>query len=134
MANDEIGPLVLDEMAYESVADAFLSKFLEQMIKDLLDTGKIDDAETLSDDDSAFVFQLCFNLLVLLEEFGGVVVDGKRRPPLLAFAAFAEGGPFHNPITSAALIVSHRRSDLHGGVSDKKILAAYAAVRTERMR
>ncbi|WP_372922402.1 hypothetical protein [Roseovarius sp.] len=132
MSDDALGPLVLDNDLYGRVAGVFLADFVESMIDELLDTGQIEDAEELKEDDLNFIYRLGFRLLLAFEDHRGVLADGARRPAVLAFAGFPEDAPSLRPLESSQFIVTDSRTDLHGGLSDELILAAYAKVRAVR--
>lgn len=132
MPEDALGPMVLDNDLYSRVATIFLADFVESMIDELLDSGRLEETKELQDDELNFIYRLGFRLLAKFEDHRGVLADGSRRPAVLAFAGFPEDAPSLRPLQSTQFIVTDRRTDLHGGLSDELILSAYAKVRAAR--
>lgn len=129
MSDTVSGHLKLDGEAYGELASVFLERFLVAMLSELLEEGKIAKGETLSEADVIFVYKIAFRLLSQFEEFHGVELGEQRYPTVLAFAQFPDASPLDPPLTASEFIVSDARTELHGGVDDSMIQAAYRKAR-----
>lgn len=118
MGNQSIA-VIVDDAAYGAAAAAFSQKVLNRLVKDLARHGLIDlkgDKDTVD-----IIYDLVFNLFAAFEDHGGFQ-DGEAGVSHLAFARHA--------ISPPNLLVSWRRTFLHGGLDDPMILHAFEAART----
>lgn len=101
----------VDNNLYSTVADAFVEKFVDTVIRTLENSNYVDIvAENLSQEDSDFIYDLCFFMLAAFEDHGGFSVDGKRY---VAHCLFAK-----RPRNPHQFLASSVRVDLHGSVDD----------------
>ncbi|WP_085026166.1 hypothetical protein [Ensifer aridi] len=112
--------VVVDDKVYGPIANAFVRAFVMAIVRILARRGLIDPNNANSNTVDA-IFDLCFSALAAFEDHGGVSVDSNRY---VAHCAFAP-----QPKDPDQLVLSFRRTFLHGGIDDGMIKAALDEVR-----
>lgn len=110
----------IDEAAYSSVAKGLVRQVVGSLIEQLVDNGVLSFSQDLDDEGANLVFATAFGVLVKFEDFHGQVSGTQRHPVVVGFMSVPTDQAL-SMATPEEILISRRRSDLHGGVDDTVI-------------
>ena len=105
----------VDEAAYSQVASGLVRRVIASLIEQLADKGVLDLSQTLNDSDLNLVFNTAQDVLVQFEDFRGHCSGEFRHPVVVGFMSVPVDEMMASD-TPEILLVSRRRSDLHGKI------------------
>ena len=118
----------VDEVAYSKVAKGLVRRVVSSLIDQFADHGVLDLSQELSDDGLDLIYTTAFGVLVQFEDFRGHLLGSQRHPVVVGFMSVpVEKGLGHDE--PEEVLISRRRTDLHGGIDDDLIREAFAELR-----
>ncbi len=119
----------IDADTYSKVATGLVHRVLRALIRGLADAGVIDLSQDLRPEDLDMIYTLAFGVLVQFEDLRGHTYDDHRYPAVVGFIRTPAKGKLDlkKPET---ILISRRRTDLHGAFDHDDICRAFAELQS----
>lgn len=121
----------IDEMAYTKVARGLVKRVVTALIDQFADEGLLDLSGSMAQDDLDFVFVIAFRVMVQFEDFAGHTLGADRHPVVVGFLSVPQNTP-PGSWGGDEILISPRRTDLHGGLAADLIREVFAEVQDRR--
>jgi hypothetical protein len=118
----------IDEDAYPGIAEGLVRRVIRSLIGQFVDHGLIDLGTELPQSGVDLVFDTAFGVFVQFEDTRGHQIGDCLHPAVVGFMNLPVSHP-PKPGGTETVIVSRKRTHLHGAVDDALIRGVFAEMR-----